>query len=135
MKKKNAPYLAVAIHRPRYGNFQHWALHLHTATSSTIYEVDGEHPHFQKVTSAGHPRDSETFIHSIFVSEVGEPDIATIDAIVDAARVDNETLEWDCQEYVLEILEACEEEGVLDERDGEYWEAREGLRERRGPMV
>ncbi|PLB44969.1 hypothetical protein P170DRAFT_513071 [Aspergillus steynii IBT 23096] len=129
------PYLAVAIYHPRYGNFQHWALHLHTSTEDTIYEVDGEHPSFQKVTSSGNPRDSETFIHAIFVSEVGDPDIPTIRAIVDGARVDNETLEWDCQEYVLEIIEACEQEAVLDDHDLEYMEAKETLKQKRGPMI
>ncbi|KAH8433873.1 uncharacterized protein LDX57_011509 [Aspergillus melleus] len=129
------PYLAVAIYHPRYGNFQHWSLHLHTSTQDYIYEVDGEHPHFQKATSTGPPSDSNTFIKSIFVSEVGDPDIPTIQAIVDAARVDNETLEWDCQEYVLEILEACEQEAVLEEDDAEYMEVKETLKGMRGPML
>lgn len=129
------PYLAVAICHPRYGNFQHWALHLHASDQDYIFEVDGEHPTFQKVTSSGKPSDSDTFIKSIFVSEVGDPDIPTIKAIVDAAHVDNETLEWDCQEYVLDILEACEQEAVLDEDDVYYMEAKEALKRKRGPMI
>ncbi|KAF5856677.1 hypothetical protein ETB97_007034 [Aspergillus alliaceus] len=114
--------LFVAIYHPRYGNYQHWALHLHTATEDLIFEVDGEHPSFQKMTSHGKPSDSENLIMSLLVSEIGDPDVPTVKAVVDAARVDNETLEWDCQEYVLELLEACEEDAVLDRDDEHYVE-------------
>ncbi|PYI00588.1 hypothetical protein BO78DRAFT_39566 [Aspergillus sclerotiicarbonarius CBS 121057] len=129
------PFLTVAIYHPRYGNFQHWALHLHSDTEDLIFEVDGEHPSFQKAMSCGIPSDNLTFIESVFVCQIGSPDIPTVKAIVDATLVDNETLEWDCQDYVLDILEGCEEEAVLDEEDADYAEAMEILRSRRGPIL
>jgi hypothetical protein len=100
-----------------------------------IFEVDGEHPSFQKVTSHGKPSDSGTFIKSLFVSEIGNIDVPTVKAVIEDARVDNETLEWDCQEYVLEILEACEQEAVLDEEDAGYVEIMEYLKEIQGPLL
>lgn len=127
--------MSVAIYRPRYGNFKHWALHLHTGSEDLVFEVDGEHPLFQKVTSTGKPTDNETFLESLHVGEIGIPDIPTVRRIVDEARVDNATLEWDCQEYVLEILEACEVEAVLEEEDPDYAEVKEILRRRRGPTL
>ncbi|PYH28453.1 uncharacterized protein BO87DRAFT_216566 [Aspergillus neoniger CBS 115656] len=129
------PYLAVAIYHPRYGNFQHWALHLHSNTEDLIFEVDGEHPTFQKVVSNGLPSDNMGFIESIFVCQIGSPDIPTVKDVVDATPVDNETLEWDCQDYVLEILEGCEKEAVLEDEDADYAEAMEILRSRRGPIL
>ncbi|BCS25490.1 uncharacterized protein APUU_50201S [Aspergillus puulaauensis] len=129
------PFLSVAIYRPRYGNFKHWALHLHTGSEDLVFEVDGEHPLFTKVTSTGKPTDNESFLESLHVGEIGIPDIPTVRRIVDEARVDNETLEWDCQEYVLEILEACEVEAVLEEEDPDYAEVKEILRRRRGPTL
>ncbi|KAL4919571.1 hypothetical protein BDW62DRAFT_37266 [Aspergillus aurantiobrunneus] len=126
------PFLSVAIYRPRHGNFQHWALHLHTDFEYLIYEADGEHPSFIKATSVGNPTDNKSFIGSFYVGEIGIADIATAKRIVDEARVDNE---WDCQDYVLEILEACEREAVLDEEDLDYAEVKEIPRQKRGPML
>ncbi|GKZ59209.1 hypothetical protein AnigIFM49718_005071 [Aspergillus niger] len=107
------PYVAVAIYHPRYGNFQHWALHLHSDTEDLIFEVD----------------------ESLFVCQIGSPDIPTVKNVVDATPVDNETLEWDCQDYVLDILEGCEREAVLEDEDADYAEAMEILRSRRGPIL
>ncbi|KAL5333623.1 hypothetical protein BJX70DRAFT_54969 [Aspergillus crustosus] len=129
------PVLSVGIYQPRYGNFQHWALHLHTDFEDLIYEVDGEHPTFTKVTSHGKPTDTSSLIKSLFVGEIGIPDIATVKRVVEEAMVDNETLEWDCQDYVLEILEACEREAVLEENDPDYAEVKEILLHKRGPML
>ncbi|RAH64864.1 uncharacterized protein BO66DRAFT_230278 [Aspergillus aculeatinus CBS 121060] len=130
-----SPYLAVAIFHPRYGNFQHWALHLHSDTDDHLFEVDGEHPGFTKVTSHVHPRNIPMYIQSIRVSDIGNVDIPTIQAVVDAALVDNETLEWDCQDYVLELLEGFECEAVIDDDDPDYLEAIEILRSKRGPIL
>ncbi|KAE8147335.1 hypothetical protein BDV25DRAFT_160572 [Aspergillus avenaceus] len=129
------PTLSVAIYHPRYGNYRHWALHLQTPTESLIFEVDGEHPSFTKVTSSGNPLESDTCIELLPVSDIGDCDVPTVKAVVGAARVDNETLEWDCQEYVLEILEELEEAAVLDERDRDYESVKEDLKARRGPML
>lgn len=129
------PHLAVAFYRPRYGNFQHWALHLHTPAEDLVFEVDGEHPAFQKATSHGRPCHADGFIESLFVCEIGEPDIPTVKALIAQAIVDNETLEWDCQEYVLDILEACENEGILDDTNEDYLEVKQMLKDRRGPML
>ncbi|KAI9929581.1 hypothetical protein ASPWEDRAFT_51875 [Aspergillus wentii DTO 134E9] len=129
------PFLSAAIHHPHYGNFQHWSLYLHTDSEDLIFEVDGEHPNFQKVISNGKPSDTDTFIEYVFLCEIGEPDIPTIKMVVDNARVDNETLEWDCQDFVLEILEGCEMEGIMDDEEVDYYEAKDVLKSRRGPMI
>lgn len=49
--------------------------------------------------------------------------------------VDNETTEWDCQDYVLEILDNLEEEFVLDSDDEDYIDARQTLKDKRGAIV
>lgn len=43
--------------------------------------------------------------------------------------------EWDCQDYVLEILDNLEEEFVLDRDDEDYIEARQILMDKRGAIV
>ncbi|KAL3458428.1 hypothetical protein BJX64DRAFT_292232 [Aspergillus heterothallicus] len=129
------PQLFVAIYRPRYGNFRHWALHLHTDNQDYIFEVDGEQPAFIKVSSSSKPTEWDMLIESLYVGEIGIPDLATFKQLVDEAKVDNETLEWDCQDYVLELLEACEREAILDEDDPDYAETTEILKAKRGPIL
>ncbi|PYH93123.1 hypothetical protein BO71DRAFT_328336, partial [Aspergillus ellipticus CBS 707.79] len=129
------PFLSVAIYHPRYGNFQHWALYLHSDSEDLLFEVGGEHPSFQKVVSRAIPSENPTFIRSVFVGQIGHPDIPTVKNIVDATALDNKTLEWDSQDYVLDILEGCEQEAVLDNEDADYVEALEILRSKRGPIL
>lgn len=49
--------------------------------------------------------------------------------------VENETVEWDCQNYVLEILDVLEDEFILESDNEEYHEATEILRGKRGAVV
>ncbi|KAL4937931.1 hypothetical protein BDV06DRAFT_65296 [Aspergillus oleicola] len=55
--------------------------------------------------------------------------------IVEEARTVNETLEWDCRDYVLQILEAYEREAVLEKQDPDYAETKETYARKRGPML
>ena len=52
--------------------------------------------------------------------------------------MNNENVQWDCQDYVLDVLDGLEEECVFEdvidgEADEDYRTAREDLRARRGP--
>jgi len=71
----------------------------------------------------------------IFMDSISPKDIATVQRVAETTAVDNETVEWDCQEYVLDMLETLEKECVVDEDDGYYKTAKTGLKERRGAIV
>lgn len=42
-------------------------------------------------------------------------DIRRVENAVRTVHVDNETVEWDCQEYVLDILQKLEDEFDVEE--------------------
>lgn len=44
-------------------------------------------------------------------------------------------MEWDCQDYVLEILDELKDELILDEDDEDYLAARTILKEKSVPIV
>ncbi|PYH44614.1 uncharacterized protein BP01DRAFT_70073 [Aspergillus saccharolyticus JOP 1030-1] len=115
--------------------FSIWALHLHTDTEDHLFEVDGEHPGFTKVTTHNDPWNIPIYTQSIRVSDFGNVKIPTIQAVVDATPVDHETLEWDCRYYVLEVLEGCEREMVIDDDDSYYVEAIDILGSKRGSIL
>lgn len=71
----------------------------------------------------------------MYVGVIDKNDIDTVKQIVETVVVDNEMFEWDCQEYVLDMLDRLEEEYVLDCDDEDYRDAREILRDRRGAML
>ncbi|KAL2014033.1 hypothetical protein VTN00DRAFT_1558 [Thermoascus crustaceus] len=144
------PTLSISIFHPEEGNRWHWALdleHEHTSPRShTMYEVTSTTSSFSEntitTTSSSSPANDHDLVHhrSIVLASINEVDLPTFRDVVAAARVDNETSHWNCQDYVLEILEALEEECVVgfdedfdggEEEDGGggYWRAkREAMR-------
>lgn len=72
----------------------------------------------------------EGFFHLLYVAVLSNNNIDTVNQVAATVMVDNETVEWDCQEYVLDMLDALEEEFVLDRDDENYQWAREFLMER-----
>ncbi|PGH31121.1 hypothetical protein GX50_06098 [[Emmonsia] crescens] len=131
----DSPKLHVVFYRPRYGNFQHWALYLDADDQDVIFEVTGSHPVFQPNVVHSRPERSKNFVGKIFVAVISKTDIQRVYDVVSATPVDNDTVEWDCQKYVLDILDELEDEFILEEDDEEYREAREELKEKRGAIL
>jgi len=86
-----------------------------------IFDVKGRHPNFRRSERQANPRNSRSYIKSIYLAEVREDDIKAFKEAVAATKVDNETSEWDCQDYVLEILDKLEAECLIvdDDDDGD----------------
>ena len=120
------------FYRPRYGNFLHWALHIEKGKEHHILEVDGEHPNFKRNSFMEDPNGSSNFLRQFFIAVLGDHDFERVVNAAQSVPVDNETIEWDCQDYVLEILDKLQEEFVLDKDDEDYMDVREILMEERG---
>lgn len=118
------PRLYVVFCQPHYGNYQHWALQLKSHGESVVFQVVGQHP--ERV---------DGFIRKLYVGVLGDDDTQMVKEAAASIPVDNETIEWDCQDYVLEILDRLEEEYVLEKEDEDYQEAREELKNKRGGIL
>lgn len=77
----------------------------------------------------------ENLALEIVISVLVKGDTNRIKEIASSQHVDNETTEWDCQDYLLELLEKLEDEYILDGDDEEYCEAKKELKKRRGAIV
>ncbi|KAL4860536.1 hypothetical protein BDV12DRAFT_204937 [Aspergillus spectabilis] len=130
-----SPSLYVVFYRPRYGNYQHWALQLESDKSSLIFEVVGQHPNFERNVLYVEPERSGSFIRKLYVGVLSDSDIQRVKDAAKSVPVDNETSEWDCQDYVLEILDRLEEDYVLEEDDEDYQAARKELKSKRGAII
>lgn len=132
------PKLYVVIYKPIYGgNYQHWALYIDHELNPLVIEVIGEHPNFEPLISSVRAEEfpGRSFLSRHFLGVVCQDDIPGIIEVVKGVPLDNETVQWDCQDYVLEILDALEEAFYLSGDDEEYSEARVLLGEMRGPVL
>jgi hypothetical protein len=129
----NSPQLYVVFYRPRYGNYQHWALYIDDGEDGIIFEVVGSHPNFRRNVVHSKPEKSRNFLNKIYVGPLSKDDIKRVENAVRTVYVDNETVEWDCQEYVLDILQKLEDEFIVEEDDEDYQEAKKELKKKRGP--
>lgn len=128
------PKLYVVFYRPRYGNYHHWALYVDDEDVQMIFEVIGQHPDFKRNVVNAKAEKSKSFLGKEYVGIISKADIERIKNVASTIPVDNETVEWDCQDYVLEILDKLEDEFVLEEDDEDYREARSILKEKRGAI-
>ncbi|KAH8816979.1 hypothetical protein F5884DRAFT_241413 [Xylogone sp. PMI_703] len=131
---KDNPKLYGIIFHPRHSNFQHWALYLQSSDNDIIFEVEGEHPNFKPNVMRTKPENIADFSHKIFIAEINNSDVQKLEHVVCETPVDNETAEWDGQEYVFDILERLEVECIVDKDDEEYHEAKEELKAKRGAV-
>ncbi|KAM0714519.1 hypothetical protein Q7P37_009815 [Cladosporium fusiforme] len=113
------PKVYIAVYRPRDGNYYHWALYV-KSTPSKIFEVTGSHPNFERNIVQAKPESTNRHVENIEVGDVSEGDMSEFYSIMRRVEVDNETVDWNCQDYVVEALEALVEECVIDEDDEDY---------------
>jgi hypothetical protein len=101
----------------------------------TIYEVTGETPSFKANVVQSRPESTTRHKRNIFIVEIAPTDLNSFREAVAAVPIDNETVDWDCQDYVLEVLDHLEEELVIDGNDGEYIAAKEEGKSHYGPLL
>lgn len=128
------PKLSVSMYKPLIGNHFHWALYLEDGSERTIYEVIGESPLFKPNLITG-KRPDHTFRHrrTIFVYEINASDLAEFKEAVSSVKIQNDVSHWNCQDYVIEILDKLEEECIIEEDDKKYIKAKKEVKKHFGP--
>ncbi|KAF2002008.1 hypothetical protein P154DRAFT_594863 [Amniculicola lignicola CBS 123094] len=128
--------IEVAIYRPRQGNYHHWGLCVYDTTRKryTIYEVTGAHPDFEKNVLNSDPRNTRRLVKLIPIDVISRNNQGDLVRAIESVPIDNDTTEWNCQDYVMEILGKLVEECLLDEDDEDYKDSRKELDKLFGPM-
>ncbi|KAF2453050.1 hypothetical protein BDY21DRAFT_367285 [Lineolata rhizophorae] len=133
--KKSAIWkVSVAIYRPHSGNHMHWAPHLHGGDDHHIFEVVGEQPAFVRNDMEVDPKNTIRLEMDIELTKISENNVEEFKRVVRKTKVDDDTVHWNCQDYVLEALENLEMECIVDE-DVDYQVAKTILKGELGPMV
>lgn len=119
------PGLHIAMRKPDTGNYDHWALYLGNGDEGTIFEVTGEHPNFiRNVIQTTQLEKTMHFIREILVGTISDRDVAALVTAMQELPIDNNTVEWNCQDYCIEAIDFLYEEYIIDEDDQAYTKGR-----------
>ncbi|KAI5788989.1 hypothetical protein EDC01DRAFT_658434 [Geopyxis carbonaria] len=123
--------LYVAIYRPSIatggGNVHHWGFYLqHADKTSYIYEIVGTATKFvPNELNNVDPEATGRFKENVFVADIDSAgDIPDVKRVLKGVRIKNDVTHWMCHDWVLEVIEALEEDELVNE-----WDAAEAKRE------
>lgn len=113
--------LYVTIHKGG-GAYKHWRLHIEgpSERENIIYQIMGSSTRYRFETRQENCRQAEDLIEMIFLCDVDVGEIGTIEKLARAAVIHNEAPGYNCQDYVLELLDALEERRVVDGEEEGY---------------
>lgn len=115
------PRLYVALYAPVQGNVKHWALYLEGVG---IFQVVGDPMEFElNVRLRVRPQDSARYTGRVYIAEVD--DTREFVQVVRTTHISNDVAHWNCQNFVLDVLEGLNDDDVLDDYD--YQEAKDKL--------
>ena len=72
---------------------------------------------------------------SILVNDINANDVKKLKKMISSAEFKNSIVHWNCQDYVLEILNKLAEKCIVDEDEKEYKNARNELKNNYGAMI
>ncbi|KAI9796235.1 MAG: hypothetical protein M1825_000859 [Sarcosagium campestre] len=114
---------SVKVHVAIYDEgrvYKHWSLFVegYKPDDKIIFQVLGssQNYRFERETSNAHESDSRPEIFT--VCSVDLTKIAAIEAAAAKAEIKNQYPGWNCQSYVLDLLDTLVEDGVIEGNDG-----------------
>jgi hypothetical protein len=105
----------------------HWTFCAENGKVSFIYEAIGQHGIFTRNTLRIVPGRS---VESVHLTTVNDQDFEEFEKTIAATEVENETVEWDCQD----ILNNLEDECIVDRDDKTYQKQKQKVKKKRGAM-
>ncbi|KAF4220309.1 hypothetical protein CNMCM8980_007814 [Aspergillus fumigatiaffinis] len=103
------------------GVYKHWALFIDQAEAeATLLNVRGSDGRFRYETEKRDVRYDESLVELVYLCDVDVAKANTIRNIARTIPVHNEISGWNCQDYVLDLLDELEERKVIDGEDELY---------------
>lgn len=104
------------------GVFKHWALFIDGPTNQEriVLQVEGSSTRFRFERKISNARTSSELLELIPLCDVPTANIAAIDHAAGEAPIHNEHPGYNCQDYVLELLDEIEARGLVDGGNMEY---------------
>ncbi|KAJ5804953.1 hypothetical protein N7474_010840 [Penicillium riverlandense] len=124
--------LYVAIYCNDSGIYKHWALFVDGPTDEEklVFNILGSSTQYRFEMEESNAFLDPTLIEVFPLCDV---DSSKIDAIKDAAQnavIHNESPGYNCQDYVLELLDDLEAKGIISRNDVEYAKNKQGVKDK-----
>ncbi|KAJ9214762.1 hypothetical protein DTO166G4_3594 [Paecilomyces variotii] len=124
--------LYIAFYNDPDSVYKHWALFIDgpTHTDKTILNIMGSSTRYRFEMRTSNPRQEQNLLELFYLCDVDTSRTNTIKHIAENAVIHNEYPGYNCQDYVLDVLEELESRGIVDgdgDWDGGYVRRKEEL--------
>lgn len=108
--------LRVAISKPIWSEYYHWSLDVFKEDEETHWVVEalGEPYSFTASSDDYNPKSLPRSWRNIHVVRLNDVEIEDIQEVVETVSVRNDLSDWNCQSYVIDILDALEVAKVVN---------------------
>ncbi|KAJ5486972.1 hypothetical protein N7530_001272 [Penicillium desertorum] len=112
-------YVAISISD---GVYKHWGVFIDAPgeKDKIFLQVAGSDGRFRYEMETTDVRQSERLVELLHLYDVDVAKINSIKTIASQVTVHNDIRGWNCQDYVLDLLEALEKEAIVNSKDAGY---------------
>lgn len=127
--------LRVAISKPLWGEYYHWSLDVYDENQDTHWVVEalGEPYCFTASSDDYDPKSLPQWWKCIDISRLEHVEVEDLQGIIESVPIRNDLAYWNCQDYVIEILDALEE-AELVKKTSNYEYVKAALIQMVGPV-
>ncbi|KAJ5960597.1 uncharacterized protein N7479_007747 [Penicillium vulpinum] len=126
MSPKVSIYVAISVSD---GVYKHWGVFIDAPREEdkVLLQVAGSDGRFRYELETTDVRQSERLVELLPLYDVDATQINSIKTVASQVAVHNEIRGWNCQDYVLDLLEALENEAIMNSKDAGYKKQRDLL--------
>ncbi|KGO70380.1 hypothetical protein PITC_014930 [Penicillium italicum] len=104
------------------GVYKHWGVFIDAPREEdkVFLQVAGSDGRFRYELETRDVRQSERLVELLPLYDVNVAEINSIKTVASQVTIHNEIRGWNCQDYVLDLLEALEKEAIVNSEDARY---------------
>ncbi|KAJ9195208.1 hypothetical protein DTO164E3_6969 [Paecilomyces variotii] len=133
--------LYIAFYNDPDSIYKHWALFIDGPTNAdkTILNIMGSSTRYRFEMRTSNPRQEQNLLELFYLCDIDTSRISAIKHIAEnEVVIHNEYPGYNCQDYVLEVLEELESRGIVDgdgDGDGGYVQKKKELMRRQEGLM
>ncbi|KAM5432815.1 hypothetical protein MferCBS31731_007341 [Microsporum ferrugineum] len=117
--------------------YKHWCLFYEGPTKEEefIFNIMGSSTRYRYEMQNSNPHDSETLVEMIHLCNVDTSQFDVIKQAAETAIIHNEYPGYNCQDYVLELLDDLEKRGCIDNKDEKYKKQKKTVKDKQEGLM
>ncbi|GAD97700.1 conserved hypothetical protein [Paecilomyces variotii No. 5] len=129
--------LYVAFYNDPDSVYKHWALFIDSPSDAdkTILNIMGSSGRYRFEMRTSNARQEQHLMELFYLCDVDVSHMNTVKNIAEGAVIHNEYPGYNCQDYVLELLDEMESKGIIDVEETAYVQRKDELKLRQEGLV